>query len=117
MQITHELTDKGIGLLKGKNIAFVASLMRDGSPQITPVWIDYDGHFILINTAEGRVKQKNFQRDPRVAISMVDPSNPYNTLSIRGNVAEQTTEGADEHIDKLANKYLGVDKYPFRAAG
>lgn len=117
MQIVHELTDKGIGLLKGKNIAFVASLMRDGSPQITPVWIDYDGHFILINTAEGRVKQKNFQRDPRVAISMVDPSNPYNTLSIRGNVAEQTTEGADEHIDKLANKYLGVDKYPFRAAG
>ena len=117
MQITHELTDSAKGLLNGKNIAFVASLMKDGSPQITPVWIDYDGQFIMINTAEGRVKQKNFQRDPRVAISIIDPTNPYNTVSIRGKVTEQVTEGADEHIDKLAKKYLGVDKYPFRSQG
>ena len=117
MQITHELTDSAKGLLNGKNIAFVASLMKDGSPQITLVWIDYDGQFIMINTAEGRVKQKNFQRDPRVAISIIDPTNPYNTVSIRGKVTEQVTEGADDHIDKLANKYLGVDKYPFRSHG
>lgn len=117
MQITHELTDSAIGLLKGKNIAFIASLMKDGGPQITPVWIDYDGEYILINTAEGRVKQKNFQRDPRVAISIIDPTNPYNTVSIRGTVTEQVIDGADDHIDKLAKKYLGVDKYPFRAPG
>ena len=117
MQITHELTDSAKGLLNGKNIAFVASLMKDGSPQITPVWIDYDGQFIMINTAEGRVKQKNFQRDPRIAISIIDPTNPYNTVSIRGKVTEQVTEGADDHIDKLAKKYLGVDKYPFRSQG
>ncbi len=117
MQITHELTDSAIGLLKGKNIAFVASLMKDGGPQITPVWIDYDGQYIMINTAEGRVKQKNFQRDPRVAISIIDPTNPYNTVSIRGTVTEQVLEGADDHIDKMAKKYLGVDKYPFRSPG
>jgi PPOX class probable F420-dependent enzyme len=117
MQITHELTDSAIGLLKGKNIAFVASFMKDGSPQITPVWIDYDGKYIMINTAEGRVKQKNFQRDPRVAISIIDPTNPYNTVSIRGTVTEQVLEGADAHIDKLAKKYLGADKYPFRSPG
>ncbi|WP_148687292.1 PPOX class F420-dependent oxidoreductase [Candidatus Nitrosocosmicus hydrocola] len=117
MQITHELTDSAIGLLKGKNIAFVASLMKDGGPQITPVWIDYDGQYIMINTAEGRIKQKNFQRDPRVAISIIDPTNPYNTVSIRGTVTEQVLEGADDHIDKMAKKYLGVDKYPFRSPG
>lgn len=117
MQITHELTDSAIGLLKGKNIAFVASLMKDGGPQITPVWIDYDGQYVLVNTAEGRVKQKNFQRDPRVAISIIDPTNPYNTVSIRGTVREQVSDGADDHIDKLAKKYLGLDKYPFMAPG
>ena len=118
MKITHELTDSAIGLLNGKNIAFVASLMKDGGPQITPIWIDYDGQFIMIDTAEGRVKQKNFQRDPRVAISVIDPTNPYNTVSIRGNVTEQVIEGADEHTDKLAKKYLGVvDKYPIQITG
>ena len=115
MQITHELTESAIGLLKGKNIAFVASIMKSGGPQITPVWIDYDGQYILINTAEGRVKQKNFQRDPRIVISLINPTNPYNTVSIRGNVTEQVVDGADDHIDKLAKKYLGVDKYPFRS--
>lgn len=115
MQISHELTESAIELLKGKNIAFVASIMKSGGPQITPVWIDYDGQYILINTAEGRVKQKNFQRDPRIAISLIDPTNPYNTVSIRGNVTEQVADGADDHIDMLAKKYLGVDKYPFRS--
>ena len=115
MQISRELTDSAINLFKGRNFAFIASLMNDGSPQITPVWIDYDGQFFLVNTAEGRTKQKNFERDPRVALSIVDHTNPYNTVSIRGRVIEQTAKGADEHADKLAKKYLGVDKYPFKA--
>lgn len=115
MQVNRELSDSAIGLFKGKNFAFVASLMIDGAPQITPVWIDYDGKFLLINTAEGRTKQKNFERDPRVAISVVDQSNPYNMVSVRGKVIEQTTNGADEHIDKMAKKYLGADEYPFRS--
>ena len=117
MQISRELTDSAISLFKGKNFAFIASLMNDGSPQITPVWIDYDGQFLLVNTAEGRTKQKNFERDPRVALSIVDQTNPYNTVSIRGRIIEQTTNGADDHADKLAQKYLGVDKYPFKAPG
>ncbi len=117
MQISRELTDSAIGLFKGKNFAFIASLMSDGSPQITPVWIDYDGKFFLVNTAEGRTKQKNFKRDSRVALSVVDQANPYNTVSVRGRVVEQTANGADEHADRLAKKYLGVDKYPFKAPG
>jgi len=117
MQVSHELTDSAINLFRGKNFAFIASLMNDGAPQITPVWIDYDGQFCLVNTAEGRTKQKNFERDTRVALSVFDLANPYNTVSIRGKVVEQTANGADEHIDKLAKKYLGVDKYPFRAPG
>lgn len=117
MQISRELTDSAISLFKGKNFAFVASLMSDGSPQITPVWIDYDEQFFLVNTAEGRTKQKNFERDSRIALSIVDQSNPYNTVSIRGRVVSQTADGADEHADKLAKKYLGVDKYPFKAPG
>jgi PPOX class probable F420-dependent enzyme len=102
-------------LLEGKNFAFVATLMKDGSPQITPTWIDLEDNIILVNTAEGRVKHKNVSRDPRVAVSIVDEKNPYNMITIRGRVVEQTTIGADEHIDKLAKKYLGVDKYPFRS--
>ncbi|CDI06427.1 PPOX class F420-dependent oxidoreductase [Candidatus Nitrosotenuis uzonensis] len=116
MQISKEFSDTVASLFKGKNFAFVASLMSDGGPQITPVWVDYDGKFILINTAEGRTKQRNFERDPRVAVSVVDHANPYNMVTIRGRIVEQTTSGADEHIDKLAKKYLGVDKYPFRSA-
>lgn len=115
MQINREIDDSVIRLLTGKNFAFVATLMKDGSPQITPTWIDYDGKTILINTAEGRTKQKNISKDQRVAISIVDQNNPYNMVTIRGKVIEQTIKGADEHIDKLAKRYLGVDKYPFRS--
>jgi PPOX class probable F420-dependent enzyme len=86
MQISREMTDSTVNLFKEKNIAFVASLMKDGSPQITPVWIDYDGQFLLINTAEGRTKQKNFERDPRIAVSVMDHSNPYNVVTVRGKV-------------------------------
>ena len=115
MQINREIDDSIKQLLTGKNFAFVATLMKDGSPQITPTWIDFEGDTILINTAEGRTKQKNVSRDQRVAISIVDQNNPYNMVTIRGKVTEQTSKGADEHIDKLAKRYLGVDKYPFRS--
>lgn len=115
MQINREIDNSTIQLLTGKNFAFVSTLMKDGSPQITPTWIDFDGNTILINTAEGRTKQKNISRDSRVAVSIVDQNNPYHMVTIRGKVTEQTSKGADEHIDKLAKRYLGVDKYPFRS--
>ncbi len=104
-----------INLLKGKNIAFLATLMPDKSPQVTPVWIDTDGTHVLINTATNRIKYKNITRDPRVAVSVVDASNPYNMVSIRG-IVEDMIRGkeADDHIDALAKRYLGVDRYPFR---
>ncbi len=86
--------------------------MKDGSPQVTEVWVDIDDGDILVNTAEGRLKHKNISRDPRVAICVVDQNNPYQMVVVRGRVFEQTNEGAEEHIDKLAKKYLDIDKYP-----
>jgi PPOX class probable F420-dependent enzyme len=105
-------------LLQDKNFVFVATVMEDGSPQITPTWVDVeqDGT-VLVNTAMGRVKQKNVTRDPRIAVSVIDKDNPYHTASIRGKVVEQTRQGADEHIDKMAKKYLGMDRYPGRSPG
>ncbi len=111
-----KLTEKEKSLIKGKNFAFIATLMKDGSPQITPTWVDVEGDTILINTAEGRVKEKNVKRDKRVAVSLVDSANPYDMITVRGKVIEQTTTGANEHIDKMAKKYLGMDKYPYRSA-
>ncbi len=102
-------------LFQGKNFVSLATLMEDGSPHVTPVWVDIDGNTILINTAEGRVKEKNLQRDKRVALSIFDHQNPYHMVSIRGKVTEITTQGADEHIDKLAKKYFGLDEYPYRS--
>jgi PPOX class probable F420-dependent enzyme len=109
------MTDDVVRLFRGKNFAHVATISKDGTPHITPTWIDIEDGIILINTAEGRAKQKNTSRDPRVAISVIDQNNPYNMVTVKGKVIEQTTAGADEHIDKLAKKYLGVDKYPFRS--
>ena len=105
-------------LFRDKNLVYVATLMPDGSPQITPTRVDVDeeSNTVLVNTAKGRVKQKNLSRDPRIAVAVVDKNNPYNVATIRGRVAEQTTAGADAHIDKMAKKYLGVDSYPFRNA-
>ena len=113
-----QMTEPVAQLLKGKNFAYVSTLMKDGSPQVTPTWIDIekDGKSISINTAEGRIKHKNVSRDPMVAISVADQSNPYKMVSIRGKVIEQITEGADEHTDALAKRYLGMDKYPYRSA-
>jgi PPOX class probable F420-dependent enzyme len=114
-----QITEPVAKLLENKNFAFIATLMNDGSPQITPVWIDIDkdDNTILINTAEGRLKQENISRDPRIAISIANHNNPYEMVAIRGRVLAQISEGADEHIDKLAKKYLNMEKYPLRSPG
>jgi PPOX class probable F420-dependent enzyme len=97
--------------------AQVATLNTDGSPQVTPVWVDYDGKHVRINSALGRQKDKNIRRDPRVSLAIQDPENPYRYLEIRGKVVDITEKGADDHINSLAKKYLGKDVYPFRQAG
>ncbi len=105
-------------LFENKNFAFVATSMKDGSPQITPTWVDIEGSLILINTALGRLKQKNLKRDPRIAVAVADNNNPYEMVTVRGEVVEQVTgEAAKTHIDKLAKKYIDKDKYPGRAPG
>ena len=103
-------------ILLGKNFAHIATLMPDGSPQVTPVWIDFDGEYVVFNTADGRQKARNLDRDGRVAISVHDQANPYRYLQIRGVVASKTTDGADAHIDAMAKKYLGQETYPMRSA-
>ena len=103
--------------IQGKNFGFLATLMPDGSPQVTPTWLDIDGDYLIVNTAQGRLKHKNVLRDSRVAVSVADQANPYNMVTVRGRVIEQTTNGAEEHIDKMAKKYLGMDRYPGRAPG
>lgn len=107
-----KLSESALKLLtEGKNVATVATVMPDGSPQSTAVWIDSDGEHVIFNTAEGRVKTENLRRDPRVAITVWDADNPFSQASMRGRFVEITTEGADAHIDKLAKKYMGVDSY------
>ena len=97
--------------------ANLGTIMPDGSPQVTPVWCSFDGANIWINSAKGRVKDKNMRRNKKVALSIQDPDNAYRHLSLQGEVVEITEQGADDHIDKLAKKYLGKDKYPFRGPG
>jgi PPOX class probable F420-dependent enzyme len=117
--INKEITDASTRkLFEGKNFAFVSTLMRDGYPQITPTWVDIEDGNILVNTAIGRIKQKNVSRDPRLSIAIADQNNPYDMVTVRGKVIEQITgDAADKHIDKLAKKYLDKDKYPNRAPG
>jgi PPOX class probable F420-dependent enzyme len=91
--------------------------MPDGTPQVTPVWVDFDGKHVIVNSARGRRKDKNMSQNSSVALSIMDPDNPYRYLEIRGRVAEITEEGADKHIDTMAKKYMGVDKYPYRQPG
>ena len=104
-------------LFEKKGFAHLATLMPDGRPQVTPVWCDFDGRHLLINSARGRVKDRNIRRDPRVTATIQDPDNPYRYLEVRGRVIEIEEEGADEHIDRLAKKYMGVDIYPLRSEG
>src|SRR6202000_3276854 len=94
-----------LDLFKKKAFAHLATVMPDGQPQVTPVWVDYDGRYVVINTAQGRQKDKNMARDGRVAMSIADPDNPYRYLEVRGRVAERTLEGADKHIVAMAKKY------------
>ncbi|MGH7388477.1 MAG: PPOX class F420-dependent oxidoreductase [Candidatus Rokuibacteriota bacterium] len=104
-------------ILDKKAFAHLATVGRDGTPQVTPVWIDFDGTHVRFNTARGRVKDRNLRRDPKVALSVQDPDNPYRYVQIRGRVAEMTEQGADAHIDALARKYIGQDRYPWRRPG
>jgi PPOX class probable F420-dependent enzyme len=103
-------------LFESKNFAFLSSLMKDGSPHVTPTWVDIENGNILVNTAVGRIKHRNISRDPRVALSIIDQNNQYEMVTVRGKVTEQITgETAEKHIDKLSKKYIGVDKYPRRS--
>ncbi len=101
-------------LLTKKAFASLATVMPDGSPQVTPVWFDFDGSHIRINSAKGRLKDKNMRRNGHVALAIQDPENPYRYLAVRGRVEEITENGADAHIDSLAKRYLGQDRYPYR---
>ncbi len=114
--IMIELTQEDIALLKEPQLAHLATIDSDGSPHVTPVWVDTDGNNIVINTAKGRVKYRNIERDPRVSVSVVDKANDYRTLWIKGT-AKFETEGADDHINAMAKKYLDQDTYPFRKPG
>ena len=104
-------------LQQKKAFAHLATVMPDGSPQVTPVWFDYTGGCIRVNTAKGRVKARNLKEGAPVALSIMDPDNPYRYIQIRGRVRRVTEAGAGEHIDSLAKKYLGKDKYPFAQPG
>ncbi len=106
-----------IELFEGPNLVFIATIMKDGSPQVSPVWADYENDHVLVNTAEGRIKHKNVLRDPRVAISVVDKKNPLNMTTIRGKVTEIIPDYEYKHANKLTKKYMGTDKYPFRQPG
>lgn len=109
-----QLNEKAIKLIDAKNFGFIATVGKDGSPQVTPVWVDREGKdYILVNTAVGRLKQRNLANNNKVAISIADASNQYDMVAIKGVVAEQTINGADDHINKLAKKYLDKDKYPW----
>jgi len=110
--------DKYRDLLETKKaFAHLATVMKEGGPQVTPVWFDFDGRHFRINTARGRVKDRNMRRSPKVALAIMDPDNPYRHLAVQGRVVEVTEQGADAHIDALAKKYLGEDRYPYRKSG
>ncbi|MGH3012098.1 MAG: PPOX class F420-dependent oxidoreductase [Gaiellaceae bacterium] len=111
-----ELDDQARSKLEGRNLAFLATVMADGSPQVTPVWIARENGYVTFNTAIGRVKERNMRRDPRVAVSIVDKDDPFDKVCIRGRVVKMIEgEEADRHIDELAKKYLGADEYPGRS--
>ena len=111
------IPEQFLDLFRKKAFGSLATLNADGSPQVTPVWCDYDGAHLIVNSARGRRKDRNMRREPRVALSIMDPEKPYRYLEVRGRVVEVTEQGADDHIDKMARKYLGAEKYPFRQPG
>jgi PPOX class probable F420-dependent enzyme len=115
--MSQVIPEKYRDLFEKRAFATLGTLMPDGRPQVTPVWCDFDGEHLIFNSAKGRQKDKNVRRDPRVAMTLMDPENPYRYLEIRGRVVEITEDGASAHIDKMAKKYLGVDKYPYGQPG
>jgi PPOX class probable F420-dependent enzyme len=112
--MTARIPESHRDILDTKALAHLATIMPDGSPQVTPVWFEFDGTHVIVNSAKGRRKDRNMRADARVALSMCDPENPYRYLEIRGRVVEITTEGADAGIDHLAKRYLDLDAYPHR---
>jgi PPOX class probable F420-dependent enzyme len=112
--MSQVIPEKYRDLFNKKAFASLGTLMPDGSPQVTPVWCDVEGDLVIINSAKGRQKDRNLRRDPRVSLAIIDPDNPYRYLELRGRVVEITEQGAAAHIDKMAKKYLGVDKYPYK---
>jgi PPOX class probable F420-dependent enzyme len=118
-EANNEINDSVVRkLFEGKNFVYIASLTRDGSPHVNPTWVDIENSMVLVNTVIGRTKHRNICRDGRVALAISDQSNPYDMVTIRGKVVEQITGPiAEEHIDKLAKKYLGKDEYSRRVPG
>jgi len=114
--MAQAIPEKYLDLFKKQAFANLGTIMSDGSPQVTPVWVDYDGKYVRFNSAVGRVKDRNVRRDPRVSLSILDPENPYRYLAIRGRVVEITQQGADDHINSLSQKYLGK-AYPYSQPG
>lgn len=112
-----KIPEKFLDLFQKRAFGNLATLMPNGGPQVTPVWVDFDGTHVLVNSARGRQKDRNMKRDQRVSVSIMDPENPYRYVEIRGTAVEITEEGAREHIDRMAKKYLGLDKYPRAQAG
>ena len=115
--MSAEIPEQYRDLFDKKAFASLATIMPNGQPQVTPVWCDFDGSHMIVNSAKGRRKDRNMRSDPRVSLSISDPDNPYRYLEVRGAVVEITEDGADEHIDRMAKKYMGVDKYPYRQPG
>jgi PPOX class probable F420-dependent enzyme len=111
------IPEKYRDLFNKRAFASLATLMPNGDVQVTPVWVDAENGNVIFNSARGRLKDKNVRRDPRVTLTLIDPDNPYRYLEVRGRVVDITEKGADQHIDKLAKKYLGVDKYPYAKPG
>ena len=115
--MSAEIPEQYRDLFDKKAFASLATIMPNGQPQVTPVWCDFDGSHVIVNSARGRRKDRNMRSDPRVILAISDPDNPYRYLEVRGTVLEITEDGADDHIDSMAKKYMGVDKYPYRQPG
>ena len=111
------IDDKVLKLFSAKNLVFIATIMKDGSPQLSPVWANFDSGFILVNTAEGRIKHKNILRDPRVAVSVTSNDNPLDMTTIRGTVVEIISDLEYHHADKLTQQYMDRQHYPFKRDG
>lgn len=107
-----EIPEDRRDLFEGETFAHFATVLPDGTPHVTPVWIDYDGEHVLVNTARGRQKERNVRENRRVGLSITDPDDPYRYVSVQGEVVEVTEEGAVEQIDELARRYMDVDEYP-----